>query len=217
MSARPARQPVPVATVPRPLQLDDLARVLDIEARCYSHPWTRGNFIDSLAAGYLSEVLWAPGAAADDTLVGYFVAMVGVDELHLLNLTVAPRWQQQGHACALLDLLEQRCREHAAATLLLEVRQGNERARQVYRRRGFAEIAFPRVVFGEVGDVGQAVHRHLQLAAVGQVQVVAQHVDALGAVDRELGVFELAGGGAARKIKVAARPIDAGSHGELIV
>lgn len=144
MSALPARHDRPAATRLRAMQFDDLPRVLDIEARCYSHPWTRGNFIDSLAAGYLAVVLWATDAGADDALVGYFVAMVGVDELHLLNLTVAPRWQRLGHAQALLDALEQHCRERAAPTLLLEVRQGNERARQVYRRRGFAEIGLRR-------------------------------------------------------------------------
>jgi ribosomal-protein-alanine N-acetyltransferase len=144
MSALPARHDRPAATRLRAMQLDDLPRVLDIEARCYSHPWTRGNFIDSLAAGYLAEVLWATDAGADDALVGYFVAMVGVDELHLLNLTVAPRWQRLGHAQALLDALEQHCRERAAPALLLEVRQGNERARQVYRRRGFAEMGLRR-------------------------------------------------------------------------
>jgi ribosomal-protein-alanine N-acetyltransferase len=70
--------------------------------------------------------------------------MHGVDEMHLLNLTVAPAWQRMGHARLLLDVLEQRCREHHAAALWLEVRAGNRRARQVYQRRGFAEVGLRR-------------------------------------------------------------------------
>ena len=70
----------------------------------------------------------------------YFVAMPGVDEMHLLNLTVAPEWQRQGHACRLLDELEARCRSLGVPTLWLEVRAGNDRARQVYERRGFVEV-----------------------------------------------------------------------------
>jgi [ribosomal protein S18]-alanine N-acetyltransferase len=138
MSARaqPQRQP-PRLRVMRAVDLD---RVLGVEQGAYSFPWTRGNFIDSLAAGYLAELL----VDDEDTLIGYFVAMPGVDELHLLNLTVAPPWQGQGHASTLLDVLEQRCRDHHAPSLWLEVRAGNARARQVYARRGFAEVGLRR-------------------------------------------------------------------------
>jgi [ribosomal protein S18]-alanine N-acetyltransferase len=130
----------PRATRLRPMRAADLERVLVVEKLAYSFPWTRGNFIDSLAAGYLAELL----VDDHDELIGYFVAMAGVDELHLLNLTVAPAWQGHGHARALLDVLEQRCREHQAPALWLEVRASNARARHVYRQRGFAEVGLRR-------------------------------------------------------------------------
>ena len=120
----------------RPMAMRDLDKVLAAEITAYSHPWTRGNFIDSMASGYLCEVLWD-----DDTgIVGYFVAMAGVDELHLLNLTIAPPWQGQGHGSALLRTVQGHAAALGLATLWLEVRQGNERARALYRRRGFAEV-----------------------------------------------------------------------------
>jgi ribosomal-protein-alanine N-acetyltransferase len=118
----------------------DLDQVLALERAAYSFPWTRGNFVDSLAAGYLAEMLLDDRAG----LVGYYVAMAGVDELHLLNLTVAPAQQRRGHARSLLDALERRCRERHLATLWLEVRASNARARQVYARRGFAEVGLRR-------------------------------------------------------------------------
>lgn len=124
----------------RPMHVGDVDRVLAIESRAYSFPWTRGNFIDSLAAGYLAELL----VDADDDIIGYFVSMLGVDEMHLLNLTVAPAWQRMGHARTLLDALERRCREHDVPALWLEVRAGNDRARHLYRRRGFVEVGLRR-------------------------------------------------------------------------
>lgn len=136
MSARPQPQPPRL----RPMRSADLEQVLTVEQHAYSFPWTRGNFIDSLAAGYLAELL----VDEHDRLIGYFVAMLGVDELHLLNLTVAPAHQRQGHACTLLDVLEQRCLDHRASALWLEVRASNDRARQVYRRRGLAEVGLRR-------------------------------------------------------------------------
>ncbi len=124
----------------RPMASADLDRVLDIEGRCYSHPWTRGNFIDSLAAGYLAQLL----VDGDDHFVGYVVAMAGVGELHLLNLTVAPKYQRAGHARCLLDELEAHCRAQALPALWLEVRASNLRAIEVYRRRGFAAVGLRR-------------------------------------------------------------------------
>lgn len=118
----------------------DLDAVMAIEVQAYSFPWSRGNFVDSLAAGYRAEVL----AGRSSGIVGYFVAMPGVDEMHLLNLTVAPAWQRQGLARRLLDALEERCRDAALPMLWLEVRASNERARQLYRRRGFAEVGLRR-------------------------------------------------------------------------
>jgi [ribosomal protein S18]-alanine N-acetyltransferase len=124
----------------RAMRYGDLDAVIAVERAAYSFPWTRGNFIDSLAAGYLAEMLVDDRAG----LVGYYVAMAGVDEMHLLNLTVAPAQQRRGHSRALLDVLEHRCREQGLATLWLEVRASNARARQVYARRGFAEVGLRR-------------------------------------------------------------------------
>lgn len=122
------------------MQYSDVDRVLSVERAAYSFPWTRGNFIDSLAAGYLAEML------VDDALglVGYYVAMAGVDEMHLLNLTVAPAQQRRGHSRTLLDALERRCREQDLPMLWLEVRASNARARQVYAQHGFAEVGLRR-------------------------------------------------------------------------
>ena len=93
----------------RPMAVRDVDAVLAVEDRAYSHPWTHGNFIDSLAAGYLAEVLEpAPTIAGvrATPLLGYFVAMAGAGELHLLNLTVNPDWQGQGLGQGLLDAVQ---------------------------------------------------------------------------------------------------------------
>ncbi len=113
----------------------DLSAVQAIEASAYAFPWTRGNFIDSLAAGYIAEV-----QERDGLCLGYFVAMVGVDELHLLNVTVAPSHQGQGLGSMLLDAVQEHGQRRGLATLLLEVRHSNPRAQALYRRRGFAVI-----------------------------------------------------------------------------
>jgi ribosomal-protein-alanine N-acetyltransferase len=122
------------------MTVQDLDAVLAIEASAYPFPWTRGNFIDSIAAGYWTELHFD----AAGLLVAYAVAMAALDEMHLLNLTVAPSHEGHGHARALLDALEAHCRDIGIATLWLEVRPSNERARRLYERRGFREVGLRR-------------------------------------------------------------------------
>lgn len=118
-----------------PLSEDRLGEVVAIEARAYEHPWTRGNFADSLKSGYQAQVL-----RAGDHLLGYFVAMKGVDEVHLLNITVAPEFQRQGWSRVMLDALAIWARGQGAQWLWLEVRTSNVRAQQIYERHGYRRV-----------------------------------------------------------------------------
>lgn len=113
--------------------------VLRVEQSAYPHPWTRGNFSDSLRAGYQALVLTG-GSGPNAALLGYFVAMKGVDEVHLLNITVAPAYQHQGWARVMLDALALWSRGEGAQWLWLEVRLSNVRARSVYERYGFRHM-----------------------------------------------------------------------------
>jgi [ribosomal protein S18]-alanine N-acetyltransferase len=157
MNALITPQPWPLQR--RDMLAADLLRVVNVEIRAYSHPWSRGNFIDSLAAGYIAELL----ESRDAGLVGYFVAMPGVDELHLLNITVAPDWQGRGHGTALLDVVQARALERGLGTLWLEVRESNHRARALYRRRGFAEVGLRRGYYPAAGGREDAVVMSLPL------------------------------------------------------
>ncbi len=118
-----------------------LDAVVAVEQRAYSHPWSRGNFADALAVGYQAQCLMA---GDDDALIGYFIAMKGVDEVHLLNITVAPEFQRQGWAVLMLDALALWARGQGAEWLWLEVRLSNVRAQQVYLRRGFNRVGVRR-------------------------------------------------------------------------
>jgi ribosomal-protein-alanine N-acetyltransferase len=110
--------------------------VMAIEVAAYAFPWTRGNFVDSLAAGYVAQLL----VGEDGRLLGYFVALPGVEEMHLLNLCVAPAEHGKGHARFMLDALVGHCRARRASWLWLEVRESNARARRIYERYGFEHV-----------------------------------------------------------------------------
>lgn len=119
-----------------PMGVGQLDAVMAIETAAYEFPWTRGNFVDSLAAGYAARLLYDERGA----LLGYFIAMSGVEEMHLLNITTAPAHQHRGHARFMLDALAELCRQRGARRLWLEVRRSNPRAQSIYRQRGFVQV-----------------------------------------------------------------------------
>ena len=118
-----------------PMSESRLDEVVGIERRAYAHPWTRGNFSDSLRSGYQAQLL-----CAGEAILGYFVAMRGVDEVHLLNITVDPLYQGQGWGRVMLDALALWSRGEGAQWLWLEVRRSNLRAQQVYTRYGYRRV-----------------------------------------------------------------------------
>jgi ribosomal-protein-alanine N-acetyltransferase len=148
----------------QPMTVAALDDVLALEDEVYPFPWTRGNFVDSLAAGYTAWTL----SRADGVLIGYCVAMIGVDEMHLLNITVATAARRNGHARRLLAGLVQMCRERAAGRLWLEVRESNIHARGTYRRLGFHEVGRRRGYYpAPEGRREDAIVMSLDIAAAG--------------------------------------------------
>ncbi len=135
-----------------PLTESWLDGLLPIEQQAYSHPWTRGNFIDALSAGYKAQLL----LNAHDELLGYFVAMPVLDEVHLLNITVATPHQGQGWAKVLLDALTLWSRQRQALWIWLEVRESNTRARAIYAKYGYQQIAERKNYYPAAG--GQREH-----------------------------------------------------------
>jgi [ribosomal protein S18]-alanine N-acetyltransferase len=150
--------------LPRAMRVADLPAVMAIEVQAYSHPWSEGNFADSLRAGYFAQ-LWCGGGgemqgemqgdmrgntqgnmqgAVNADVLGYCVAMAGVDELHLLNITVAPSYQGQGWGRELLAAVQAYGQQRGLAQLLLEVRHSNQAAQRLYTRLGFAQVGLRR-------------------------------------------------------------------------
>ena len=113
----------------------DLDAVVAVEQSAYSYAWTLGNFKDALKAGYVAHRL-----VAGELLVGYFVAMQVIDEVHLLNITVAPSFQRQGWARCLMQSLSLWSQAHGATCLWLEVRESNAPALNLYQSFGFQQV-----------------------------------------------------------------------------
>lgn len=118
------------------MQPSDLDEVLGIEIDVYPFPWTRGNFMDSIASGYETWVL-RDGAG---TMCGYFLLMLSIDDAHLLNITVERGLQGRRIGLILLDKARAIAAGRELGSILLEVRHSNEYAAKIYLRYGFDRI-----------------------------------------------------------------------------
>ena len=131
----------------RRMRMADLAEVAQFEKSLYDFPWSIGNFRDSLTAGY---DCWS--ATHGETVIGYAVLMIALDEAHLLNFAVASEWQNQGIGRGFLKHMVEVAHLAGCQIVYLEVRPSNLAARHLYRKAGFQQIAIrPEYYPGLVG------------------------------------------------------------------
>ena len=113
----------------------DVDVIVSIESSVHGHPWTAGNFRDSLAAGYECWI-----AQYNKSLAAYGVILIAAGEAHLLNLTVAVDWQRRGIGSSFTNFFMKLSRDYGATKIYLEVRPSNVAARALYSGKGFAEV-----------------------------------------------------------------------------
>jgi ribosomal-protein-alanine N-acetyltransferase len=123
----------------------DLDAVLKIEYAAFSHPWTRGIFLDGLK----SYEIWL--MFEGNQQVGHGVINLIIDEAHLLNITVKPESQGRGLGLLLLDKLMKRAYELNGRECFLELRASNQSAYRLYERYGFNEVGRRRDYYPAVG------------------------------------------------------------------
>jgi len=148
-TAIPSDRPVP-GIVLRDMHLDDLPAVLDIERRSFPQPWSRSFFEKELSTPFARLMVAEEEGVA--RVVGYTCRWRVTDEVHLLNVAVAPERRGQGHGRALVDAVVTEARAAQSRVIYLEVRAGNVVARRLYRQIGFRDAGLRRGYYGPGQD-----------------------------------------------------------------
>ena len=130
-----------------PMQIADLDAVLEIESISHLHPWTRGNFSDSLAAGHWAYCIRPQldqaikGSYLDPSILwAYCILFPAVDELHLLNITVSPKLRKLGLGSRMMAAIEGVSAQQNIPRIILEVRPSNTAAVSLYQKLGYGQI-----------------------------------------------------------------------------
>ncbi len=120
----------------RRMTLDDLAQVVAIDKVAFSLPWPERSFRFEIADNPASRA-WV--AELNGKIVGMIVAWLLVDEAHIATVATHPDFRRQGIANRLLLHTLHYMQGEGAITSVLEVRESNTVAQQMYRKLGFEE------------------------------------------------------------------------------
>lgn len=124
-------------TAVRDMEERDLERVAEIEALSFSSPWSIEAFRKELEENNLAIYLVCE---MDGDLAGYMGMWKVVDEGHVTNVAVDPKFRGMGIGNALLSEMVIRARESNLVSMTLEVRVSNVQAIGLYKKHGFEDV-----------------------------------------------------------------------------
>lgn len=147
----------------------DLDQVIAIEHQCFTDPWSRQGFEDSLkqpfsvmlVGTYLGEVC------------GYCCLYQMLDEGEIINVAVHPGYRQMGWGERLVSMVMKIGVEKGVSCFLLDVRVGNEPAIRLYEKMGFEKIVIQKNFYQFPTEDGWLMRRDAD--AFPQITAVYSH------------------------------------------
>lgn len=120
-----------------PTTVDHLDRIAEIEALCFTTPWSRKSFADSMAN---EQVISFFTALIDNEIVGYICLFHLFEEGELLNIAVSPDYRKRGFGQQLMNKTFEYLEQKDVTRITLEVRESNNNAKNLYIKNGFKAI-----------------------------------------------------------------------------
>jgi ribosomal-protein-alanine N-acetyltransferase len=122
----------------------DMPGVMALERELFpDDAWTPEMFATELAQSTSRRLYLV--AEEENALIGYAGMMfTGGPQADVVTLAVDPAHWGHGTGTALLTALLDKARDRGCAEVLLEVREDNPRARELYSRHGFTEVGIRR-------------------------------------------------------------------------
>jgi ribosomal-protein-alanine N-acetyltransferase len=114
----------------------DIDEVSQIEQNTFSTPWSRNSFLEAINNENTLYVV----AHKDGEVAGYAGLWQSFDEGEITNVAVNPKYRRQGIGISLMKWLEQKGHERGINAFLLEVRESNDNARNLYTKIGYKTL-----------------------------------------------------------------------------
>ncbi len=115
-----------------------------IERAAFKHPWSPELFRRELEHDWSTILVAAePLTSAPqggERIIAFLIFWLVHDEVHILNVAVAPEQRRKGVARALMAETERRAHTAGASLLTLEVRRSNQAALDLYREFDYRAV-----------------------------------------------------------------------------
>lgn len=129
----------------------DASEIAEMEALCFSTPWSRDAFLHELTQNELALYLVAVGKETG-RLVGYAGIWRILDEGHITNVAVHPAYREKGIGRQLVKALLLQVEAEGALRQTLEVRASNDPAIGLYISLGFQEAGRRKGYYEDNGE-----------------------------------------------------------------
>ena len=125
----------------RQMTHEDMPAVIALEKAAFKNPWSPELLRRELDHDW-STILLAeePHANGNRELLGLAIFWIVQDEVHVLNVAVAPEHRRRGVGRVLMDEVLARGRHRHCVLATLEVRRSNEAAIGLYKSLGFRSV-----------------------------------------------------------------------------
>ncbi len=116
------------------MEFEHLPDIQIIEQRSFASPWSYSAFLSEL---FENDNAFYLVAQSRDTVVGYVGVWIILDEGHITNIAVDPRYRGRGIGSRLLQAVTAVAQTQGVTRMTLEVRVSNIEAQRLYRRLGY--------------------------------------------------------------------------------
>ena len=110
-----------------------VSQIADLERLCFNDPWSE-NSIASELNNKLSHWLVALDG---EKVIAYVGSQTVLGETDMMNIAVHPDYRKRGIATELIQELINALNERNSHSLMLEVRESNDPAKELYLKMGF--------------------------------------------------------------------------------
>jgi [ribosomal protein S18]-alanine N-acetyltransferase len=121
----------------RRMTVEDLPSVVELDSLSFSLPWPERSFRFELIENPASRC-WV--VEQDGKIVGMLVAWMLVDEAHIATIATHPDFRRRGIARNLLTYALRYMSKEGAVSSLLEVRESNIAAQEMYCKFGYEAV-----------------------------------------------------------------------------
>ncbi|HZK85209.1 MAG TPA: ribosomal protein S18-alanine N-acetyltransferase [Desulfosporosinus sp.] len=133
----------------RPIDIDDLKAILEIERVSFATPWSVASFKTELKDNEYARYLCLE---LEGQVIGYMGLWFILDEGHITNIAINPNYRGLHWGEFLMRSVMEIMVEQGMERMTLEVRVSNNPAQSLYKRLGFANAGVRKGYYADTGE-----------------------------------------------------------------